>query len=376
MRYRTMPHKEDKLSILGFGCMRFPTTPEQKIDEEKALQMLRHAYQNGVNYFDTAWPYHGGESELLLGKFIRECDRSKLRIATKLPSWLIQKPEDLESYLDQQLEHLQTDYIDYYLLHSMNTGFLTNLLANDVFTFLDKMKKKGKIRHAGFSFHDKYPVFKKVVDVYQWDFCQIQLNFFDTAYQAGLRGLKYAASKGMGVIVMEPLRGGKLVNQLPSEVEALWDKSDSIRTPVDRALRWVWNLPEVTLLLSGMTTIEQLLENLMIADTCQANELSHKELNIYNKVRKIYQDKIPVPCTGCRYCMQCPHKVNIPDCFGVYMDAHMFGNKERHTREYQWFVEEEERADKCVNCGACVSKCPQHIDIPKELKKVAVYFKD
>lgn len=375
MQYRTMPHKDDQLSILGFGCMRFPTTPEYKIDEEKAMAMLRHAYQNGINYYDTAWPYHNGESELLVGKFIKECDRSKLRIATKLPSWLIKTPEDLESYLDKQLEHLQTNYIDYYLLHSMNAGFLKNLTKNGVFAFLDEMKRKGKIRYAGFSFHDKYPVFKKVIDAYEWDFCQIQLNFFDTTYQAGLKGMKYAASKGMGVIVMEPLRGGKLVNNVPDEVQEIWNKSGYKRSPVDRALRWVWNRPETSLLLSGMTTMEQLVENLKIADTCHPNVLSPKELKLYQEARKVYMSKIPLRCTGCNYCMPCPHKVAISSSFGVYMDAFMFGNKEQHTREFNWFIDEENRPDKCVNCGACVPKCPQHINIPIELKKVTAYFK-
>jgi uncharacterized protein len=375
MQYRTMPCKDDRLSILGFGCMRFPTTPEHHIDEDKALGMLRYAYMNGVNYYDTAWPYHNGESELLLGKFIEECDRSKLRIATKLPSWLIKAPGDMENYLDQQLEHLQTDHIDYYLIHSMNAGFLKNLTVNGVFTFLDEAKRRGKIRYTGFSFHDKFPVFKKVVDSYDWDFCQIQLNFFDTIYQAGLKGMKYAASKGMGVIAMEPLRGGKLVNNVPTEAQEVWSKSAFDRTPVDRALRWVWNLPEITLLLSGMTTLEQLQENVMIADTCHPNELTSKELDLYKKVRRIYLNKIPVPCTGCGYCMPCPYKVHISSSFGVYMNAFMFGNKEQHTREFNWFINEENRPDKCVNCGACVSKCPQHINIPIELKKVTAYFK-
>lgn len=374
MQYRTMPGKEDQLSILGFGCMRFPMNAEKKIDEEKALSMLRYAYQNGVNYFDTAWPYHNGQSEPLLGRFISENDRSKLRIATKMPSWLINSYEDMESYLDQQLSNLQTTYIDYYLLHAMNSGFFANLTKHDVFRFLDEMKKKGKIRYAGFSFHDKYTVFKKVVDSYAWDFCQIQLNFFDTIIQAGLKGMRYAASKGMGIIVMEPLRGGKLVNHIPDEVQAVWNRSKLHISPVDRALRWVWNMPEVTLLLSGMSCMEQVGENLKIADACKSNELTTGELKLYHEARKIYLKKIPVPCTGCRYCMPCPHQVNIPDSFGVYMDAHMFSDRERHTREYAWFVAEENRAGKCVQCGACVPKCPQHINIPEELAKVKEFF--
>jgi len=317
-----MPGQKDKLSILGFGCMRLPVK-EGNIDEEKTLAMLRHSNANGINYFDTAWPYHNGQSEPLLGKFISECDRSKLRIATKLPSWLIQSHEDMESYLDQQLAHLQTTYIDYYLLHSMNSGYFANLKKHDVFRFLDEMKRKGKIHHAGFSFHDRYPVFKQVVDSYKWDFCQIQLNFFDTVIQAGLKGMRYAASKGMGIIVMEPLRGGKLVNHIPDEVQAVWNKSKLDISPVDRALRWVWNLPEATLLLSGMSCMEQLTENLKIADTCKINELKASELNLYKEARRIYIKKLPVPCTGCGYCMPCLNHVDIPHCFGVYQDAYL-----------------------------------------------------
>jgi len=280
----------------------------------------------------------------------------------------------MDTYFQQQLDKLQTDYIDYYLLHAMGKENWANLRKNGVLAWMDKMKASGKVKHIGFSFHDKYPVFRKIVDAYPWDFCQIQFNYLDIREQAGRRGLDYAAAKGMGIIVMEPLRGGKLVTNIPPEVEHIWQKSALRLNEAERALHYVWNIPEVTLVLSGMSALEQVQENIRTASTAKANELSRKELNLYLQARKAYLAKAPLPCTGCEYCLPCPQGVSIPWCFGVYMDAFMFGDVERHKREYNFFVPDEHKADKCTACGACLSKCPQHINIPVEMAKVKAYL--
>ncbi len=369
-----MPCGDEKLSILGFGCMRFETTPEGKIDEPKALKMLELAYAEGINYFDTAWPYHSEASEPLLGKFLQGIDRNKVHIATKMPSWLIKTPEDMDSYLEQQLQRLGTTYIDYYLVHALNKGFWSNLKQQKLFEFLKRAQAKGLIRKVGFSFHDSFPVFRKIVDAYPWDFCQIMLNYLDTHYQAGLKGMKYAVGKGLGIIVMEPLRGGKLVNNIPATVEKLWQASSLKQTPVERALHWIWNFPEVQVVLSGMSTMAQLEENIEIAGKARENSLCPSELRRYQRVRREYLRQIQIPCSECRYCLPCPNGLPIPSLFGIYNEAFIFNDKVRAKKEYEIFFAENIRADKCVNCGICKPKCPREIDIPGQLGKISEYF--
>lgn len=376
MQFRKIPRSDDQISALGFGCMRFPTKADGKIDEEKSLAMLHLAYKKGVNYFDTAWGYHDGDSEPFLGSFLRQIDRKTVFVATKLPCWLIKTREDMDEFLNKQLERLQTDYIDYYLLHALNRRTWKTLCDLGVISFLEEARRHGKIRHIGFSFHDSYPVFRKIVTAYKWDFCQIMLNYLDTNYQAGMKGYRLAQSLDIGIIAMEPLRGGKLVMHIPSAIQSLWDKSKFHRSSLERALRWVWNLPACTVLLSGMSSLEQVQENLAYADLCKADELSASELKLYAKVRREYLKRIPIMCSECRYCLPCPAKVAIPSVFGVYNEAIMFEDKERHAKEYRIFIGEESRADKCTKCGACLSKCPHHIDIPTELEMIAKYFSD
>ncbi len=376
MQYRSMPGGKDKLSVLGFGLMRLPVDNDNKIDEVQALGMLKAAYDGGVNYYDSAWPYHGGESELLLAKFLKSIDRSKVFVATKLPTWLLKTREDMDSYLDQQLQKLETPYIDYYLMHSLNGKRWKELKKLGAIDFLEKAKASGKIRHIGFSFHDKYPGFKSIIDSYQWEFCQIQHNFFDIRREAGTRGLLYAADKGVGIIVMEPLLGGKLAGNIPAEAEKAWSKSKYDRTPAERAFRFVWNYPQVQIVLSGMSTLEQVKENLSIASNSKPDDLSPEELKLYAKVRKIYLSKMVVHCTGCGYCLPCPSKVAIPWALGVYNDAHIFGDRKRHQWEYNFFIPDDNKADKCTKCGVCITKCPQKIDIPAELEKAANFFSE
>jgi hypothetical protein len=376
MKYRKMPFNQDKLSILGFGLMRLPVDSNNVIIEDKAMELMQVALDKGVNYFDTAWPYHNEQSEPLLGRFLQKIDRSKIYVATKLPTWLTKTRQDMDEYLDKQLVKLQTDYIDYYLLHALNKKLWLELKKAGVIEFLEKAKADGKIRHIGFSFHDKYPAFKHIIDAYPWEFCQIQHNFFDTKHEAGKLGLEYAASKNIGIVIMEPLLGGKLVGNIPAEAEKIWQKSDYKWNPVERALRFVWNYPGVQVTLSGMSNLEQMNENIAIASRAKENELSDKELMLYNKVRRVYLTKMAVRCTGCGYCMPCPSKVGIPYALGIYNNAHMFGDKKRHQFEYKFFVPDPHKADKCTACGACLPKCPQKIDIPKELAAVTEYFKE
>jgi predicted aldo/keto reductase-like oxidoreductase len=355
--------------------MRLPVDSEQKIDEVKTLELLQYAYEQGVNYYDTAWGYHNEQSEPMLGKFLQTIDRKKVFVATKLPTWLTKTQEDMDAYLDKQLARLQTDYIDYYLMHALNGKRWKELKKAGAITFLERAKANGKIRHIGFSFHDKYPAFRYIVDSYNWEICQIQHNFFDTGREAGVRGLKLAAAKGMGIIIMEPLMGGKLVAHVPVEAQKLWQKSANAWTPAERALRFVWNYPQVQVVLSGMNTLEQLRENIRIAASVRAESLPDSELALYAKVRRVYLSKMVVRCTGCGYCLPCPSKVAIPWALGIYNDAHIFGDAKRHKWEYNFFIPDENKADKCIRCGVCVPKCPQGIDIPSELEKVKNYFR-
>jgi uncharacterized protein len=375
MLYRTFPNNEDKLSILGFGCMRLPIKSKKAkdIDFDQAEAMVRKAIDNGVNYIDTAWPYHGGESEPFLARALADGYREKVVLATKLPSWMIKKAEDMDRILNKQLVKLNTEYIDYYLIHALNRKYWDNLISLGLFDFIERALKDGKIKHIGFSFHDDLDVFKEIVDAYPWEFCQLQYNFLDTEKQAGLEGLTYAYEKGVGIIVMEPLRGGALTKSVPEDVQNLWDSTPARRTPAEWALRWVWNDPRIAVVLSGMSTEEQVVENLSIAKTAEPGMLTDNELNIFEEVKNIYQSRIKNPCTACSYCMPCPHGVDIPRAFGFYNDAYIFDDIEGKKIVYGRFLKDQ-GADLCVACGECEPKCPQKIKIIDELISVKELF--
>lgn len=374
MQYRMMPKSQDRISALGFGCMRFPTLQDGSIDEDAAMQLLTHARDNGVNYFDTAWPYHGGESEPLVGKFVSASDRDSLLLATKLPCWLVKSRKDMDEYLDNQLVRLNTDHIDYYLLHALNKRSWDEMRKLGVLEFLEQAKRDGRIRYAGFSFHDRYPIFKKISLSWEWDFCQIMLNYLDTHYQAGINGYRLAVERGMGVISMEPLRGGKLVSPIPTEVTAIWARSQEKGNSLEKALRWVWDLSGCTVCLSGMSSMEQLQQNMNLSDVCAPESIPPNEKKLYVQARRAYIKRIAINCTECRYCMPCPHQVAIPGVFGLYNEAMMFDDCERHTREYNMFIPDDNKAGKCVNCGICIPKCPQKIDIPTRMAEIKEYF--
>nr|WP_321496966.1 aldo/keto reductase [uncultured Methanolobus sp.] len=380
MLYRKMPKNGDELSILGFGAMRLPVNEDGSIDKEKATKMVRTSIDNGVNYVDTAWPYHMGESETFLSEALADGYREKVKLATKLPQWMVKKPEDMDKFLNAQLEKLNTAHIDYYLVHSLVGSSWKTIRDLGVREFLDRAKADGRIINAGFSYHGAPEDLAQIVDAYDWDFCQIQYNFLDTNVQAGTAGLKYAASKGLGVVIMEPLRGGNLADPVPQEILDIWNEADVKRSPVEWALRWVWNHPEVTVVLSGMSAPEHVEENLKIAEDGLANSLTEKELQLVERAAEKYGELMKINCTACRYCMPCPEGVDIPACFDVYNNLHMFGGEDRLKMMYAAKLggilrgAETNFASQCVQCGQCLDACPQHIPIPDMLEKVAEEF--
>ncbi|SKA72830.1 hypothetical protein SAMN05428976_10182 [Clostridium sp. USBA 49] len=372
MQYRKFGKFDFKVSSLGFGCMRLPylNGDDGNIDEKEAIRLIRYSIDNGVNYIDTAYPYHKGNSEIIVGKALKDGYRDKVNLATKCPVWLVEKYEDFHKYLDNQLEKLQTDHIDMYLLHALSKERWEKLKELNVFKFLEEAVISGKIKHPGFSFHDELPVFKEIVDSYDWDFCQIQYNYMDTNYQAGTEGLKYAASKGMAVIIMEPLKGGKLAKNPPKEVQDIWNKAPIKRSPADWALRWIWNHEEVTAILSGMGEIEQVIENINIAENSLPNSMNSYELNLVNEAKNMYNKLIKVDCTGCNYCMPCPFGVNIPKNFALYNESSMYNDIKGYSFAYNNSLSKEAKANNCQECGLCETKCPQNISIREHLKEV------
>ncbi|MHB9034389.1 MAG: aldo/keto reductase [Anaerolineae bacterium] len=363
MKYRMFGNTGVRVSALGFGCMRLPTLSKyEEINEPEAVAMLRKAIDSGVNYVDTAYGYHGGNSEKVVGKALKDGYREKVYLATKMPVWLCHEPEDFDRLLNEQLERLQTDHIDFYLLHSLNKDSWSKVVPMGIMDWAEKVQAAGKIKHLGFSFHDDLAVFKQIVDYYdKWSFCQIQYNYLDETVQAGTEGLEYAANRGMAVVVMEPLLGGRLANP-PQQVQELWDSADKKRTPVDWALQWLWNKPEVTLCLSGMSTMAQVEANLTYADTSGVGSLKADELELVNRVRAKYDELCLVPCTSCRYCMPCPQGVEIPQNFAIFNEGSMY-NELEHSRQRYDRLEADKRASECIACRECESKCPQHIEI-------------
>ena len=370
MQYRKFGQLDFKVPALGFGAMRLPTA-DDKIDEAEATKMLHYAIDHGVNYVDTAYPYHGGESEAFLGRALKDGYREKVKLATKMPSWEIETADDFDKYLDIQLERLQLETIDFYLLHSLNKNHWPKLRDLGVREWAAKAIADGHFRHLGFSFHDDYDTFEQIIDEYDWPMCQIQYNYMDVENQAGVKGLKYAASKGLAVVIMEPILGGKLVGPPPS-IQAIWDSAAKKRAPADWALQWLWNQPEVSVVLSGMSAMQHVEENVASADVSGVGTLTADELALYDQVRRKYKELIAIPCTSCGYCMPCPQGVDIPGNFGSYNEGIMFDKPEASRGHYGWlkFAYEEQgifdhdiRAAQCIQCGECETKCPQGIPI-------------
>jgi uncharacterized protein len=375
MLYRNVPKTGDSLSILGFGCMRLPSTRTGGVDEERAIRQIRHAIDNGVNYLDTAPVYHLGRSEQVLAKALAGGYRERVRIATKLPHWSVFERADMDRILDGQLATLGTDHIDYYLLHSLAGKSFRIMRDLGVFEFLDAAKKDGRIRNAGFSFHGSIGDFKEIVDAYDWQFCQIQYNYLDEQNQAGTEGLEYAASKGLAVVIMEPLRGGNLAGRVPESVQALWDGAAVKRSPAEWGLRWVWDHPEVTVVLSGMNDEGHIDENLRVAYEALPSSLTADERALVGRVRDEYRRLMKVGCTGCGYCMPCPAGVDIPGCFAGYNNFALFPHdraaKFQYIGRHGGLLGDKSNAGLCRQCGKCAKACPQHLPIPSLMKEVA-----
>ena len=379
MKYRSFGKLDFKVSALGFGAMGLPAMEIQgagsrldsNINEAEAIKMIRHAIDMGVNYVDTAYGYHGGQSEILVGKALRDGYRDRTKVATKSPVWLVKEPADFDRLLDEQLNTLQTEYIDFYLLHSLNGNSWKNtVLKHDLLSRMEAARDAGKIKYMGFSFHGDYDSFVEIVDGFdKWDFCQIQYNYMDIENQAGMKGLKYAGSKGLAVVIMEPLLGGRLANP-PKDVRAIMEEADPGKSAVGWALDWLWNQPEVSVVLSGMSTMRQVEENIALADKSATGKFSKSDLEVIDRIRRKYNERVAIPCTGCSYCVPCPSNVDIPRNFSIYNDGVMHDDMEGARIGYNNFFNKENHASNCVRCGACEEKCPQSIEIMDWLEKV------
>jgi predicted aldo/keto reductase-like oxidoreductase len=371
MQYRKFGKCGFNVSALGFGIMRMPVIDKDdgRIDEEKSIELIRYAIDNGVNYLDTAYFYHRGGSETLIAKALKDGYRDKVRVATKMPTRKINEYSEFERIFNEQLARLETDSFDFYLLHHVNRDSWDKYYNMGILKFLDKKISEGKIKHVGFSYHDNFELFKEIIDIYGWDFVQIQYNYVDEYNQAGKRGLEYAASKGLGIVVMEPLRGGELAEIPPREVAKIWEKAHIERTPAEWSLRWIWNHPEVSVLLSGMNTIEQIKENIRVAEDSYPDSMLNEELKLVKEAKEQYEKTRKIGCTGCLYCVPCSVWIRVPDIFSIYNKYHIGGDLETYKILYREATKWRSPAD-CTQCQKCEKRCPQRLPIRELLKEV------
>jgi len=383
MQYRKMGSLDWEVSALGFGCMRLPSRKFSLMgaDKEESKRIIRYGIDRGINYIDTAWPYHLGESEKIVGESLQDGYRERVKLVTKLPMFLVFRTSDFDRFLDVQLDRLQTDHIDIYLFHALNKKTFERVKQLGLIEKMELAKRQGRIRHIGFSFHDTFPVFKEIINYYDWDMAQIQYNYMDTCVQATTEGLEYAHSKGIAVVIMEPVKGGTLADP-PREAAAVIEGAQIERTPVDWALQFLWNRPEVSTVLSGMSNFQQVMENCDSAEISGVGLLIKDEIHIINQLAEIYQQKILVPCTGCEYCLPCPQGVNIPQNFALLNNISLETGWRRRFQARRSFRKmassvaqlDPERPNGsallCIDCGECLEKCPQEIAIPLELERV------
>lgn len=378
MQNRIITKTGDEIYPLGFGAMRLPQK-NGKIDRNAARELIYYAIDNGVNFIDTAYLY--GDSETFLGEILTPEIRSKIKLCTKLPSIHVRKYEDMETILDEQLNRLQIDCIDYYLIHAVDLKTINRLIKRDLIKFLNKAKADGKIRHTGFSYHGPKEDFETVIDAYDWDVVMIQYNYFDENVQASAEGIEYAASKGMGILVMEPLKGGILAGKMPKEAEEIFKKANPTKSNAQWAMEWVLNNGNITCVLSGMNSIEQLNDNLDIAEKTAPLSMSFEDMETIELVKRVMRNSLKINCSTCGYCMPCPQGVNIPTCLRIYNEKYLFNHKGFVNQSlidyYQYaggIMGNEGNAGLCNGCGKCLRKCPQKLDIVSELKTVKKEF--
>ena len=371
MKYTKFMDKD--ISLLGMGCMRLPSDKEGNVDEAEAIRVIREGIDKGITYVDTAWMYHDGKSETVLGKALKDGYREKVVLADKMPPWFARSEEEMRSIFYKQLERLDVDYIDMYLVHNVTKQLWKITEKHNVLPFLKELKAEGKIGAIGFSFHDDYEVFEETLDKFDWDFCQIQLNYIDEDFQAGVKGLKLCGERGIPVVIMEPLKGGRLAQKLPPAVSEIWKKLDVSVSPVEWAFRWVADFPEVLTILSGMSTGAQLEDNIRIFDGLCENNLNDNEKEVIREVAAKFRSLVEYDCTRCRYCMPCPEKIDIPRSIDLYNQLSIYDNAEGTHVEYSWMAPN--TPDKCISCKKCEEHCPQHLPISEIMKKAAVAFK-
>jgi predicted aldo/keto reductase-like oxidoreductase len=377
VQYRDFGTHNWKASALGFGCMRLPTLDGQRnsadIDETESIRMIRHAIDHGVNYLDTAYPYHEGQSEVLVGKALQAGYRERVKVATKLPVWLVKRPEDFDRYLDEQLKKLQTGYVDFYLLHALNqTVWQDVVLRHNLLARAEAALADGRIRHLGFSFHGDYAAFYEIVNGSDlWTMCQIQYSYMDTDNQAGTRGLHLAAHKNLAVVVMEPLLGGRLADP-PPEIRKLMEDFPTKRTAAEWALQWLWDQPEVSMVLSGMSNMMQVEQNLAYAESSRIGSFVPAETGLISEVRAKYMARTIVPCTRCGYCLPCPNGVDIPGNLELFNYSHVHTDVMTAKFRFKVLMNDSQRASTCTSCGSCEPLCPQKIEIPQWMAKVSV----
>ncbi len=373
MQYRKIEKLGIEVSAFGVGCMRFPMKKLEDgtdvVDEAISTPAIRHAIDSGVNYIDTAYVYSGGrKNEIALGHALRDGYREKVYVATKLPTWPVKTKDDMWRILGESLEDLETDHIDFYLLHALNKGSFEKMRDLGALDFLTEAKAQGKIRYACFSFHDGYEAFEEIINAYDWDMAQIQFNYMDVENQAGLRGVKLAGEKGIPLVIMEGLRGGKLATA-PDNVQAVFDEFPVKRSPVEWGFRWLCDFPQIATVLSGVTNLEQTENNLEIFDRCTVGAMTDEEKALMDRVREAYLSRTKVGCTGCRYCMPCPNDVEIPRIFSIWNNRFQFNEPMKGNWDYKRRIDEGHDASKCVECGACESVCPQQLNIIELLKQ-------
>ncbi len=375
MQYRKFGNLDWQVSALGFGTLRLPLLDNDPahVDESEVIQMIHYAIDHGVNYIDTGYLYHQGSAEIAVGKALRDGYRNKVKLTTKIPPTVVHSEADFNRILDEQFKRLQTDFVDFYLLHAINRYYWHTLCDFGIIPWLEKQMANGRIGHVGFSIHDEFEALQEIITGYDnWTICQIQYNYVDTNYQVGKRGLKYAAGRGLAVNVMEPLRGGALTREPPSQIARIWADASQKRSLAEWGLLWVLNHREVATVLSGVSNLKQVQENVAIAERSGINILTEEELRLIGRVQKTYLKLNPIPCTGCRYCMPCPNGVEIPRIFSLYNDILMYDAMRSRFQYSIGDLKDGQRADSCRECGQCLKKCPQNIAIPEWLKKAHV----